>query len=334
MFRTDVAVVVIGRNEGARLDRSLASASRYRTIYVDSGSEDGSPDRARAAGAEVIELELAGGYSAARGRNAGIIQALADPAIRYIQVLDGDCALDPDWISTGAAALDGDPGLGAAFGQLRECDPDLSIYSWMCDVEWAVPAGPAGVFGGSVLFRAAALRATGGYRAGMIAGEDPDFAIRMRAAGWRLLCLAATMATHDSSMTRFSQWWRRTMRAGHAFAELADRHRNSPLHSFARNELRILFWAGVVPALFFGGLLLAAMGHSRWGLLAPGAVLLVAAQILRVALYERRHHPFGRAWALSLFLAIGKYAEMIGLMRYHFDQRFLRRGRLIEYKSP
>lgn len=334
MFRTDVAVVVIGRNEGDRLSRSLASTRGYRTIYVDSGSIDGSPDRARAAGVELIELEEARGYSAARGRNAGIEQAFADPAIAFIQVLDGDCALDPGWISAGTAALDADPDLGAVFGQLRECNPDLSIYSWMCDVEWATPPGPSGVFGGSVLFRAAALRAAGGYRTGMIAGEDPDLAIRMRAAGWPLLCLPAAMATHDSSMTRFNQWWRRTMRAGHAFAELASLHSDSVLHSFARNELRILFWAGVVPLTILSGVLLATMIDPRWGLLAIGTGLLIVAQIVRIALRESKRYPPHRAWALALFLTIGKYAEMTGLIRYHFDQRFGRGARLIEYKAP
>jgi GT2 family glycosyltransferase len=334
MFRTDVAVVVIGRNEGARLERSLASTHGYRTIYVDSGSIDGSPDRARGMGVELIELEPAGGYSAARGRNGGIEQLLADPAIAYIQVLDGDCMLDPDWLGAGAAALDADPGLGAVFGQLHERDPGLSIYSWMCDIEWAAPPGPAGLFGGDVLLRAAALREIGGYRPGMIAGEDPDLAIRMRSRGWRLLCLAQTMATHDSSMTRFSQWWRRTVRAGHAFAELVELHPVSSFHPFRRSELRILFWGGLVPLAMLAGILLALVADRRWALLAIAAPALVLLQIVRVALREMRHHPPGRAWAYSLFLAIGKYAEMAGLLRYHIDQRFGRRAKLIEYKAP
>ncbi|ATE66991.1 glycosyltransferase family 2 protein [Rhizorhabdus dicambivorans] len=333
MCRTDVAVVVIGRNEGARLERSLASARGYRTIYVDSGSTDGSPERARAAGVELIELEELDGYSAARGRNAGIDRALDDPDIGFVQVLDGDCALDPGWIAAGVAALDAHPGVGGVFGRLREQDPDLSIYAWMCDVEWATTPGPAEFFGGDVLFRAQALRDTGRYRAGMIAGEDPDFAIRMRTAGWHLLCLAQTMAIHDSSMARFGQWWRRTVRAGHAFAELVDLHPGSPFHHFARNELRILFWAGAVPVAAVAGLSLGVIADRRWTLLALAALLLLAFQIARVALREMRHHPPRRAWAHSLFLAIGKYAEMIGLLRYHRDRRLGRKARLIEYKA-
>ena len=333
MSRADIAVVVIGRNEGARLERCLRSVAGRRTVYVDSGSSDGSPDRARAAGIELIELDPAQGFSAARGRNAGIERLIAEPGVRYIQVLDGDCELDPGWLETGAVALDGDAGLGAVFGQLREIRPEASIYNWMCDVEWAVPAGPALVFGGDVLLRAEALRPVGVYRPAMIAGEDPEFAIRLRAAGWRILALAAPMALHDASILRFGQWWRRTVRAGHAFAELVALHPRSPLHDFARSRWRILFWAGAVPLATLAGLILAATADRRWLILAVAGPLLVAGQMLRVAVRETGRHPPPKAFAFAFFLAVGKYAEMIGLIRFHVDRWRGRRSKLIEYKA-
>lgn len=333
MFRTDVAVVVIGRNERARLAHSLSSARGYRTIYVDSGSTDDSPTLARGSGVEVIELAPDGGHTAARGRNAGLDAALADPDVAYVQMLDGDCALDPGWLARGAAALDADPGLGAVFGQLRERDPTLSIYAWLCDVEWAARPGPAESFAGIVLLRAQAVRATGRYRATMIAGEDPDFAMRMVQAGWRLLCLPHAMATHDSSMTRFGQWWRRTIRSGHAFAELAQLHAGSIARPHHESRRRILFWGGILPAAAITGLLLAIAADRRWALVPIVALLLLAVQTLRVAARAARHHPPRRALLLALFLAIGKYAEMMGLLRYHVHHVLGRPARLIEYKA-
>ena len=59
-----------------------------------------------------------------------------------------------------------------------------------------------------------------------------------------------------------------------------------------------------------------------------------AAQMLRVALREANRHPISKAFALAFFLAVGKYAEMIGLIRYHLNQRRGRRPQLIEYKAP
>ncbi|KRB82539.1 hypothetical protein ASE00_10835 [Sphingomonas sp. Root710] len=321
MSRTDIAAVVIGRNEGARLDCCLASLDGLLTIYVDSGSTDGSPGRARAAGVEVIELDPRQGYSAARGRNAGLVRLIADPAIAYVQMLDGDCVLAPGWISAGAAALDAEPELGAISGELREADPDASLYAWLCDIEWSAPPGPVPLFAGNVLLRADAVRRTGFYRPGMIAGEDPDYAIRMREAGWKVGRIAEPMAVHSAGIARFGQWWRRTVRAGHAFAELTALHPRSPLHDFGRSRRRILFWGGAVPFAALAGLILAAVVDPRWALLSGAALFVTLAQMVRVGLREMRHHRPRPAFTLALFLGIGKYAEMIGLLRYHLSRR-------------
>ena len=321
MGRTDIAVIIIGRNEGARLDRCLASCAGLRGVYVDSGSVDGSPDRARAAGVEVIELDRSTGFSAARGRNAGLDRLIADPAIAYIQMLDGDSILAAGWTDCGATAFDADSGLGAVFGELREAEPDRSLYAWLSDVEWAVPPGPAALFSGNVMLRADAVRATGRYRGEMIAGEDPEFAIRMRAAGWRILCLDQPMATHQGAVSHARAWWRRTRRAGHAFAALTALHPGSPLHDFGRSRARILFWGGAIPFAALGGLMFAALIDRRWIALTVTALLLVAAQLVRVTRREMRRHGLRRAVALALSLTIGKYAEMAGLLRFHLGRR-------------
>lgn len=319
MMRTDIAVVIIGRNEAPRIADALRSAGGRRTVYVDSGSTDGSPDRVRAAAVELIELDPDDGYSAARARNAGLERMISEPAITYVQMLDGDCTLHPEWIGRGTAALDADPGLGAVFGRLREKDPDSSIFAWLCDREWAVTPGPA-LFGGNVLLRAAAVRATGGYRSAMIAGEDPEYAIRLRQAGWRVLCLAEPMGRHDAAITRFGQWWRRAVRAGHAFAAITTLHPRPAPHDFARNVTRILFWAGALPLVAIGGLTLSLLHDPRWLLLPALALLLTATQMLRVTVREARSHGLRRGAAYALFMAIGKYAEMIGLVRFHLER--------------
>ena len=54
-----IGVVVIGRNEGERLRRCLESLGPHlaATVYVDSGSADGSVALARSLGAETVELD-------------------------------------------------------------------------------------------------------------------------------------------------------------------------------------------------------------------------------------------------------------------------------------
>jgi glycosyltransferase involved in cell wall biosynthesis len=102
-----VGAVLIGRNEGARLLRCLASVTgkAVRVVYVDSGSTDGSVAAAAAAGAEVVVLDMAQPFTAARARNAGIERLRTGPQLDYIQFVDGDCELQPNWIDTALAFL-------------------------------------------------------------------------------------------------------------------------------------------------------------------------------------------------------------------------------------
>ena len=76
-----VDAVVIGRNEGDRLIACLASMQGQvrRVVYVDSGSTDGSVAAARAAGAQVVALDMARPFTAARARNAGLEMLADDP---------------------------------------------------------------------------------------------------------------------------------------------------------------------------------------------------------------------------------------------------------------
>ena len=67
-----------------------------------------------------------------------------------------------------------------------------------------------------------------GFRAGLIAGEEPELCVRLRAAGWKIWRLEQEMTLHDAAMTMFGQWWKRTMRAGYAFAEGAYLHGAPP----------------------------------------------------------------------------------------------------------
>lgn len=335
--RNDVAIVVIGRNEGERLRHCLGSiraairasvGQPTRVVYVDSGSSDGSVAMAREAGIEVVMLPEGEGFTAARARNAGLAK-IRDGAVRYVQMIDGDCELEAGWIDLAAATLDGDPGTAAIFGRRRERFPDRSIYNRLCDIEWAVPPGEAEAFGGDVLIRRDAISA--GYRDAMVAGEDVDLALRLREGGGRILCLPAPMTVHDAAIERFGQWWRRTARAGHAFAEIGARHGGPEAAAYRRSVARIGFWGGAMPLAFAAGLA-GGSCDLRWLWLSAAVLVGVAVQAVRILLRERRQHPPRVAAALALFLTVGKYAEMTGLLRFHADRMRGRKAKLIEYK--
>jgi len=320
------AVVVIGRNEGERLRRCLlcVCGAGRTVVYVDSGSTDGSPALARAMGASVVALDMRMPFTAARARNAGWrrVRELA-PHEPLVQFVDGDCEMWPGWLEAAERHLQAHARVGVVAGRLRERFPERSIYNRLCDIEWNTPPGETKAVGGIAMVRLEALAQVDGFREDLIAGEEPELCVRLRAAGWTVWRLPEDMAWHDAAITRFSQWWRRAVRAGFAFAEGAHLHGRPPERHWVRESRSALAWGLALPLLVV--LLAVVAGPAALALL-----LVYPLQWLRLFLRERGA-PSTRA-ARAFFLVLGKFAEALGELRYAV--RLLRGGpaRIIEYK--
>lgn len=317
----DIAVVLIGRNEGARLKRALQAVAGQvgAVVYVDSGSDDGSQDLARDFGAEVVDLDIDQPFTAARARNAGLTLLLRRvPRPDYVQFIDGDCELQPGWIGTARAFFEAHPKAAVACGRRRERVPEASLYNRLIDQEWDTPVGEARACGGDALMRVAALEEVGGFNPSMIAGEEPELCVRMREAGWSVWRLDAEMTLHDADMHRFSQWWRRNRRAGHAFAEGAALHGRGKDRHNVRSLRSIVFWGLALPVFS----LLATALMPPWG-----AALFLAwpVQVVRLAVRDGD-------WVRSFFLVLGKFPEAQGALDYWRSRLSGRRLGLIEYK--
>jgi len=329
--RAHVGAVVIGRNEGERLRTCLESLRGLggRIIYVDSGSTDGSVDTARAVGVDVVELDMTAHFTAARARNAGAAQLLERcPSIEFIQFVDGDCEVDPEWIDTALAAMGADEWLAVACGRRRERKPDMSRYNRLCDIEWNTPVGPAKACGGDALVRVAAFRDVGGYRDSLIAGEEPEMCFRMRQRSWRIERLDSEMTLHDAAMTRFGQWWKRARRSGYAYAEGFALHGKSPERYRAKEVRSIMFWGVILPAPGFAG------AWWTWGVSVLIAAGLYGVLWLRVRRACRSRTANGREARLyATFCVLAKFAEMTGVAASWWNRVRGRQGTIIEYKE-
>ena len=313
-----VDAVVIGRNEGARLLACLDSlvGQVRRIVYVDSGSDDGSPDAARQAGAEVIALDMTQPFTAARARNAGLAALAADPP-GFVQFIDGDCILRDGWIDRAVGFLDENLRAAVVCGRRRERFPEASVYNALCDAEWDTPVGETRACGGDALMRYGPLAAAGGFRDDLIAGEEPELCLRLRKRGWTIWRIDAEMTWHDAGILRLGQWWRRVERAGYAFAEGATRF-DSRTEPFQRLEYRrILFW----------GLLLPLVTPVLAIALHPAALALFLLYPLQVLRLRRRMGLAG-----AFFNTLGKIPEALGALRFHIRRLRGREARLIEYK--
>lgn len=326
-----IGVVVIGRNEGARLEKALASiASGIPVIYVDSGSADHSVNVARGLNATVLGLDSARPFSAARARNEGFERLMkAHPLLEWIQFLDGDCELAPGWLAAAAHALRTEPKRALVTGKLDELAPTASVYNQLCAMEWDAPAGDLqdfGAIGGIFVVRASVFASLGGFREDVVAGEDSEFGVRVGLAGHTLTRLPAAMATHDADIQHFRQWWRRAVRGGHAIGQRAAINGATPARDCVRERRSTIVWGLALPAVAIA---------AAWPTRGLSFALLGCAYLYlgtRIAVYRRRR---GAAWSHAMLYArytvLGKLANALGLLSYlRAEQRG--RFRIIEYK--
>jgi GT2 family glycosyltransferase len=219
--------------------------------------------------------------------------------------------------------LESRPDVAVACGRLRERFPSASVYNMLCDMEWDTPVGETKACGGIALVRAEAFETCGGFREALIAGEEPELCVRLRAAGWKIHRLDEEMGIHDAGMHRFSQWWRRSVRSGYAFAEGAALHGRPPERHWVRESRRAWLWGAIVPA----GVLATSVAAWPWGLFAWAVFPLQAA---RIAL--RTQGSLLQRMLRAGFLLLGKVPEAIGQMRYLIWRRIGKHQALIEYK--
>jgi len=325
-----IGVVVIGRNEGERLRRSLISAvrSEHPVIYVDSDSSDSSCSLARELGVHVVELDPAQPLSAARARNAGAA-ALIELAQKceFICFIDGDCELSSEWIAVAAQHLSTHKEIAAVAGRRRERSPQVSIWNRICDIEWNTSVGLIDATGGDFVIRTAAFNAVGGFNEAFVAGEEPELGLRLHREGWKIERLDAEMTIHDAEITRFSQWWQRCRRAGQAFLQGHFVHASGPEHFWRREALRPLIWAVLLPAL----VLTASIFSSD---LSLAIAALFPLQFARIAWRElRKGRSLFDAVIYSLACLVGHFAELSGQASYLLRRLNGHSPSLVEYKE-
>ncbi len=323
---SQVGVVVIARNEGDRLKRCLSSLieEAQQVVYVDSGSQDDSVAYARSLGIETIILDESAPHTAARGRNAGFDAITAQGGIDYVQFIDGDCGVEPGWIAAAQATLDQEASIGVVTGWRTEVDPTRNAYHAMCEVEWHRPPGDIASCGGDMMVRADAFRMAGGFNPRMIASEDEEFCLRLtERTGMRVHRLARVMTHHDIRMSRFGEWWRRHVRAGHGFAEVG---RIYPWH-FRRERMRVWIYAVALPVLALIGALI-----GQWWIMALVA-LAYGANWLRTA-WGLRRTGLGTTKALQHagFILVSKLPQLQGMLTFQARRARGAEFHLIEYK--
>jgi len=233
-----ISVLLPYRDVAATIDEAIDSLLAQREVAleicaIDDGSRDDSAARvAKLAARHPALVPLSsGGVGIARALELGRARARGE----WIARMDGDDVAHPDRLRATLALVESDPRLGAA-GTRVEAFPETAIGGGLRRyVAWQnsllTPHDHARqlfvespLCHPSVLLRAEALAAVGGWRDGPFP-EDYDLWLRLDAAGWRL-------AKHPDTLLR---WRHRAGRSTFADPRYAlDRLREAKAPHLAR----------------------------------------------------------------------------------------------------
>jgi len=270
-----ISVVVIGRNEAARLGAcmesicSSLSVLSHEILYVDSRSTDDSVAIAKAHGARCFVLK-AENTTAGLGRFVGTKEAKGE----YLLFLDGDMQLEKGFCEKAMMAMaqrdyDGCSGIRKDVylkdGQIAGTNDNY----FNCTQERIAPE-----FGGAIFLKKEALERAGGWSADTIACEEAELHARLVASGAKIAELPVPMIVHTDAVrdgrgvlgTLFS---RRRLGEGQALrCAMAHKQANAYIeHEKEKFLLYSIDWMSVILILMLG----------VWGFL--GALFFQAAQI-------------------------------------------------------
>ena len=313
----EIGVVIIGINVERYLADCLNSiyAADYpreliSVVYVDGGSRD---DSVRLAndyyGVKLIELNDPH-PTPGRGRNAGW-RSLDTPLIQF---LDADTVMDPMWFKRALPLLSSRT--AAVTGHRRERYPDKNIFHMLTEMEWHYEIGLCRYFGGDVLISREALEKTGGFDDDLVAGEDPELSYRVRQEDWDIVRMDTLMTTHDINMSRFSQYFKRAYRSGHAYAEIALRFMFNGEKLWLRELARIAMKTLLPPVFVVLGIL---TGNGLAGLLI--GLLILFRPLFSVQTYRKTSNQFGgKTLIYALHSAFVIYPQFLGVLRYFYGR--------------
>lgn len=318
----DISFVVIGYNESEFLEECLKSVKhadlnglRWELIYVDGGSTDSSIDIARESGVD----HLLGGEKrrrAAENRNLGLAAAKG----RFVQFLDGDMLLSPDWPRAALEFLESHHDVAAVCGNLNEADTGILFKA--LQIDWVPREAAIRHCGGASMYIRETLQKAGGFPTDVAYGEEPLLCWRLRNDHtMRIYQLNRVMAEHNLGFRGIRDYWRRNVRCGQTYAEIASRCWRTPDPLWRKECLRNAGWAFVILAV----LVLMAFGNMWIRLAMLSIIILVLGR--KFVQTKLRGYPSSVAIVYAIHTYFSKLSIAWGEARWVVKRLFSKRRR-------
>ena len=154
-------------------------------------------------------------------------------------------------------------------------------------MEWVRHFGDTEASGGIAFVRTEAFQEVNGFDEMFIAGEEWDLCFRMRQKGWRIWRLPEAMAVHNAGLNSLSQWWIRSVRSGHVYAERAALYSKQAADQGIPQIWSAAFWGLVLP-LTISALALMSVIWLPWIWVGVGAVSWTYGILLGSNVRDRR----------------------------------------------
>lgn len=202
-----VSIVVITKNEAPRiracLDSVMTAAQLVgpaEVVLVDSRSSDGTVEIARDYPIKIFVLGPSQPCSPAAGYYIGTINTTGE----LVLYLNGDMAVNPQWLQGAVRFMDAHKEYGALSGRLLEIGPErIGLQYSPFDVFSAAEAGFENMvakdvdrFFGPVLVRRTSLIRAGGWNPYLTGDEEEELSYRLLTSGFRIGSTEEPMALH------------------------------------------------------------------------------------------------------------------------------------------
>lgn len=187
----DLTVVLISKNQEWNIGRLIESvlthtewAQSREVILVDSASTDKTVEIASKYPIRILKLSAEQFLSPAAGRYIGY----ENTSGKYVLFLDGDNELYPQWSQLAASILEANDDIAGLTGKRVLLDEDATDADKPSLVEATTDAHePIKYTGGCAMFKRSVLEQVGSFNPFLHSDEEPDLAMRIRYAGYRLV---------------------------------------------------------------------------------------------------------------------------------------------------
>jgi len=285
-----LSVVVIGRNEEARIAeclRSVITAAAQvgvaEIVMVDSASDDRTVEIARSCGVRVVSLKSDSNVSASAGRFVGFHKTQGD----LVMFVDGDTVINREWFSS-AIPYFAEDHIAGVMGDLNDLDAQGMELPYVGPRNEKATSCPW--FRGIGMYRRSAMNEVGTFNPYLKEEEEAELAFRLTRQGWQLLSVPEKMGSHLRGTSPLGYLLRRFNHRGFMLIGQTLRYAvyagNGTEFIFRRCRRAINF--AVAALALVAGTTFALMGHR-----SAAAVMFVMLVIGSVAIAIKKRTLMG-----------------------------------------